>query len=223
MLLGLVSGIGTLAAGQHYLFASLAVFACGFGIPRWVLGFLKKWREKKFTREFATAIDMIVRSVKSGLPVNDALKVVSTEVPQPVGGEFALVLDNLKVGLTMEQALTRMYERMPTAEVNFFAIVMVIQQQAGGNLSEALSNLSSVLRDRKRLVGRIKAMSSEAKTGAMIIGSLPPFVLGATYITNRDYIMLLFTTDLGNLMLLGCAIWMSLGVLMMKKMVSFQY
>ena len=152
----------------------MAAFAGGFGLPRWTLKVLKNWREKAFTREFATAIDIIVRSVKSGLPVNEALKVASTEVPHPVGGEFNLLLENLKVGLTMEQALKRMYERMPTAEVNFFAIVMSIQQKSGGNLSEALTNLTGVLRDRKRLAGKIKAMSSEAKAGALIIGSLPP-------------------------------------------------
>lgn len=220
---GIAAGIGTFVSGQHFVFVFLAVFAGGIGLPRWTINILKGWREKAFTREFSTAIDIIVRSVKSGLPVNEALKVVSTEVPYPVGGEFNLLLENLKVGLTMEQGLNRMYERMPTSEVNFFAIVMVIQQKSGGNLSEALTNLTSVLRDRKRLAGKIKAMSSEAKAGALIIGSLPPGVLVMTYLSTPDYIMLLFNTDLGNLMLVACAIWMSLGVLVMKKMVSFKY
>ena len=221
--LGLAIGFGVFASGQSLLFVVLAAFAGGIGLPRWTLKVLKNWREKAFTKEFATAIDIIVRSVKSGLPVNEALKVASTEVPHPVGGEFKLLLENLKVGLTMEQALKRMYERMPTAEVNFFAIVMSIQQKSGGNLSEALTNLTGVLRDRKRLAGKIRAMSSEAKAGALIIGSLPPGVLLMVFLSTPDYLDPLFNTDLGNLMLVACAIWMSLGVLVMKKMVSFKY
>ena len=221
--LALGCGLAVLVYGQNPLFAALAAFAGGLGLPRWSLGFLKNRREKMFTREFATAIDIIVRSVKSGLPVNESLKVVSTEVPDPVGSEFHTLVENLKVGLTMEQALHRMFERMPTAEVNFFAIVMTIQQKSGGNLSEALTNLAGVLRDRKRLQGKIKAMSSEAKASAMIIGSLPPGVALLVYMSTPDYIALLFTTDLGNLMLMGCGVWMAIGILTMKKMVSFKY
>jgi tight adherence protein B len=218
-----VIGLGTLLYIQNPYFAALATFAGGFGLPRWTLGFLKNRREKFFTREFATAIDIIVRSVKSGLPVNEALKVVGDEVPDPVGSEFVTLVENLRVGLTMEQSLNRMYERMPTAEVNFFAIVMTIQQKSGGNLSEALTNLAGVLRDRKRLEGKIKAMSSEAKASAMIIGSLPPGVMLLVYLSTPDYISLLFTTNLGNLMLLGCGAWMAIGVLVMQRMVSFKY
>ncbi len=220
---GLVLGAITFIYGQHILFVLLAAFAGGLGIPRWGLAFLKGRREKAFTREFANGVDIIVRSVKSGLPVNEALKVVSEEIPQPVGGEFHLLVENLKVGLPMDQALARMYERMPTAEVNFFCIVVTIQTKSGGNLSEALTNLSNILRERKRMQGKIRAMSSEAKTGAMIIAALPPIVLLSVYMTNPDYISLLFTTDLGNLMLIGCGFWMTLGVLVMKKMVSFKY
>ena len=220
---GLALGAITLFYGQNPLFVVLAAFAGGLGLPRWGLTFLKNRREKAFTREFANGVDIIVRSVKSGLPVNEALKVVAEEIPQPVGGEFHLLVENLKVGLPMDQALTRMYERMPTAEVNFFCIVVTIQSKSGGNLSEALNNLSGILRERKRMQGKIKAMSSEAKTGAMIIAALPPIVLLSVYMTNPDYITLLFTTDLGNLMLIGCVFWMSIGVLVMKKMVSFKY
>jgi tight adherence protein B len=221
--LALVLGFGALIGGYGALVALLAAFAGGFGLPRWTLRFLKNRREKAFTREFATAIDVIVRSVKSGLPVNEALKVVSTEIPAPVGSEFLTLTENLKVGLTMEQGLKRMYERMPTPEVNFFGIVMAIQQKSGGNLSEALQNLAGVLRDRKRLQGKIRAMSSEAKASAMIIGSLPPGVALLVYLTTPDYIRLLFVTDLGNLMLIGCGIWMALGIFVMKQMVSFKY
>jgi tight adherence protein B len=209
--------------GTNIFFSLLAGFAAGAGVPRWVLNFLKNRREKAFTREFATAIDIIVRSVKTGLPVGEAMKVVSTEVPEPVAGEFKLLLEGQKVGVPMEQGLNRMFERMPTAEVNFFGIVMTIQQKSGGNLSEALSNLASVLRDRKRLQGKIRAMSSEAKASAMIIGSLPPAVMALVYFTTPDYIKLLFTTPMGNIMLICCGLWMVTGVLVMKRMVSFKY
>lgn len=222
-IVGLVLGAITFIYGQNLLFVVLAAFAGGLGLPRWGLIFLKNRREKAFTKEFANGVDIIVRSVKSGLPVNEALKVVAEEIPDPVGGEFHLLVENLKVGLPMDQALTRLYERMPTAEVNFFCIVVTIQSKSGGNLSEALNNLSGILRERKRMQGKIKAMSSEAKTGAMIIAALPPIVLLSVYMTNPDYISLLFTTDLGNLMLIGCGFWMTLGVLVMKKMVSFKY
>jgi tight adherence protein B len=202
---------------------ALAAFVVGVGLPRWILGFLTKRRQKKFTREFANAIDVIVRSVRSGLPTNEALKICAKEMPQPVSGEFSKLVESMKVGVTMEQALKRMYDAMPTAEVAFFSIVMTIQQKSGGNLSEALSNLSGVLRDRKRLQGKIKAMSSEAKASAMIIGSLPIVVMALVYFTTPDYIKLLFTERMGNLMLAGCAVWMGLGIAVMKKMISFKY
>lgn len=214
---------GCLITHQPTLVTVLAAFAVGLGLPRWVLRFLTKRRQKKFTLEFANAIDVIVRSVRSGLPTNEALKIVAKEMPQPVSGEFVKLVDQMKVGVTMEQALKRMYDAMPTSEVSFFAIVMSIQQKSGGNLSEALSNLSSVLRDRKRLQGKIKAMSSEAKASAMIIGSLPVVVMALVYFTTPDYIKLLFTERMGNLMLAGCAFWMACGIAVMKKMISFKH
>lgn len=222
-----ISGV-VAAAGAYFMtemlwVAPLAGFAFALGFPRWILAFLKGSREKKFTREFAPAIDTIVRSVKSGLPVNEALKVVASEISEPVRGEFKLLNEGLKVGVTMEDGLKRMYERMPTPEVNFFGIVMTIQQKTGGNLSEALSNLSTVLRDRKRMQGKIRAMSSEAKAGAMIIGSLPPGVAGLIYVTTPEYIQVMFDADIGKLMLMGCAVWMATGIFVMKKMVSFKY
>ncbi len=220
---GLIGGVGALVAVKALYAAPLAGFALALGLPRWILAFLKARREKAFTRELAPAIDTIVRSVKSGLPVNEALKLVGSEIPEPVAGEFRLLTEGLKVGVTMDEGLKRMYERMPTPEVNFFGTVMAIQQKSGGNLSEALGNLAGVLRDRKRLQGKIRAMSSEAKTGAMIIGSLPPGVMTLIYVSTPDYIMPLFQIKLGNLMLMGCVVWMSLGVLVMKKMISFKY
>jgi tight adherence protein B len=220
---GVVATVLTLYMVSIIWIAPIAGFAFTFGFPRWVLAFLKMQREKKFTNEFAPAIETIVRSVKSGLPVNEALKVVSTEIPEPVSGEFRNLVESLKVGVTMEDGLKRMHERMPTPEVNFFAIVMTIQTKTGGNLSEALSNLSTVLRDRKRMQGKIKAMSSEAKAGASIIGSLPPAVTGLIWISTPNYIQPMFDTQMGNLMLLGCGVWMASGIAVMKKMVSFKF
>jgi tight adherence protein B len=210
-------------AHQVWYIVLLGMFATGFGLPRWILSFLKNRREKRFTREFANAIDVIVRSVKTGLPVVEAMKVVSTEIPEPVASEFKQLIEGLKVGVTLEQGLKRMFERMPTAEVNFFGIVMTVQQKSGGNLSEALGNLALVLRDRKRLQGKIRAMSSEAKASAGIIGSLPPAVMALVYFSTPEYINLLFQVKLGNLMLLGCVVWMALGILVMKKMISFKF
>lgn len=223
MTAALVAAAAALATGQSFLVAALAAFAAGFGLPRWVLGFLRNRRLKKFTEEFANSIDVIVRSVRSGLPTIEALKIVAKEAPAPVGPEFSTLVEGLKIGVSLEQGLKRMFERIPTSEVSFFAIVMTIQQKSGGNLSEALSNLAGVLRDRKRLKGKIQAMSSEAKASALIIGSLPPGVMGLVYMSTPDYIMKLFTERLGNLMLLGCALWMSAGIFVMHKMISFKH
>ena len=208
---------------QSLLATLLVAIPVGLGLPRWILSFLKNRREKAFTAEFANAIDVIVRSVKSGLPTNEALKIVAREIPDPVGSEFYKLTESLKVGVAMDQGLKKMFDNMPTAEVSFFAIVMTIQQKSGGNLSEALSNLAFVLRDRKRLQGKIRAMSSEAKASAMIIGSLPPVVMGLVYMTSPLYISTLFTERMGNLMLLACVVWMCVGILVMRKMISFKH
>jgi tight adherence protein B len=226
----IVSGLVALGAvapcflsGQAWYAMLGAGFAAGFGLPRWVLGFLKARREKKFTDDFANAIDIIVRSVKSGLPANDALRLVASEFRDPLGGEFKLLVESMKVGVTLEQALKRMYDNMPTTEVGFFSTVMTIQQKSGGNLSEALGNLAGVLRDRKRLQGKIKAMSSEAKASALIIGSLPPGVMAIVYFTTPNYMMPLFTERFGNLLLAGCLVWMGLGIFVMRQMINFKH
>jgi tight adherence protein B len=220
---GVTAAVLAFVVVQWISAAILAGFAFSLGVPRWVLSFLKARRQKAFTKEFAPAVEAIVRSVKTGLPVNEALRLVGSEIPEPVGGEFRLLTDSLKLGITMEDGLKRMFDRMPTAEVNFFGIVMSIQQKSGGNLSEALSNLAGVLRDRKRLVNKIRALSSEAKAGAIIIGSMPPGVAIMVYITTPAYMKVLFTTDFGNLLLLGCGVWMALGIMVMKKMINIKY
>lgn len=220
---GLVTSIVVLLTGSPPLVSVGVGFIATFGIPRWVLGFLKKRRAAKFLNEFANAIDVIVRGVKSGLPVNDSFKVVGRESPDPVGPEFQQVVEGQRLGITLEQGLERMFERMPLAEVNFLTIVITIQKQTGGNLAEALGNLSVVLRDRKKMQGKIKAMSQEAKSSAAIIGALPIAIMTLTYMTNPEYIMLLWTERLGQIMLMGCATWMTIGVLVMKKMINFDF
>ena len=221
--LGFMAAFTAFVGGQAPLVIALAAFAVGLGFPRWTLSFLAARRRKRFTNNFATAVDVIVRSVRSGLPVNEAMRIVARESPEPVRSEFHKLVEGLKVGVTMEQGLARMRDSMPTSEVGFFAIVMTIQSKSGGNLSEALGNLSGVLRDRKRLEGKIKAMSSEAKASAGIIGSLPVAVMGLVYVTTPDYISLLFTEKMGNLLLAGCAFWIGLGCLVMRKMINFKH
>ena len=222
-ILGLMSFLLFLGMG-YQLMVSLGVgVVMGFGFPRWYLSRSINKRKKAFLREFTNAIDVIVRGVKSGLPLNDCLKVIASEASDPVGPEFRNIVEGLKVGVTLEDGLRRMYDRMPLPEVNFFQIVLTIQQKTGGNLSEALSNLSGVLRDRKRLQGKIQALSSEAKASAMIIGSLPIIVAFVVYLTTPDYIALLFTERFGNFLLMCCVIWMSVGIFVMRKMINFKF
>jgi tight adherence protein B len=154
--------------------------------------------------------------------VHDCLKIIAKECSEPLGPEFQRLVDNIGMGLTFEQALEKMYDRMPTPELRFFAIVMSIQAKAGGNLAEALGNLSAVLRSRKLMREKIKAMSSEATASAGIIGSLPPGVMLIVGLTTPAYMALMFTDPRGNIMLLGGGFWMGLGIFVMKKMINFK-
>lgn len=197
-------------------------FAVALGAPRWLLGMRIAAHQKKFIGQFADAIDIIVRGVKSGLPLNECLRVIARESPQPLAGEFQAVCDAVAMGVELPQALDRLYQQTPIQEVNFFNIVLNIQQRAGGNLSEALNNLSNVLRSRKLLREKIKALSSEAKASAMIIGSLPVIVMLLVYVTTPAYIMSLFTTDLGHLILLTAAVLMATGIFIMRSMINFK-
>jgi tight adherence protein B len=198
-------------------------FAGAFGLPRWMLSFLKKRREAKFLNGFPDAVDIIVRGVKAGLPLLDCMKMIATEAPEPLKTEFRVIVETQAVGMPLGEACNKLYERTPVPEANFFAIVISIQQKAGGNLSEALGNLSRVLRDRKKMKSKIRAMSQEAKASAGIIGALPVAVMTLVYITSPQYISLLFTEPLGNVMLAGSAAWMTMGVLVMKKMINFDF
>jgi len=193
-----------------------------FLLPGRVANFRLKRLQKQFTALFPDAIDVLVRGVRTGLPVGEGMRLVSRELPEPVATEFKLLTDATAVGVTLEDALQRMFNRMPLPEVNFFNIVLTIQKQTGGNLSEALGNLSTTLRDRKKLKLKIKALSSEAKASAMIIGSLP-FALGCVlYVVAPDYVGLLFTTSFGNMLLAGGLFWMSVGVFVMYTMIDIE-
>ena len=226
----IVSGILAIAAfaaamlaGGGPLGAVGMAFAAGFGLPRWMLSFLKKRREKAFLRALPDAVDVIVRGIKAGLPLFESLKVVAADSPEPLRSEFMAIIETQAIGMPLGDACGRLFERMPVPEANFFGIVISIQQKSGGNLSEALGNLSKVLRDRKKMAEKIQAMSMEAKASAGIIGSLPPIVMLLVYLTTPDYISLLWTHPTGQLMLVGCVTWMSIGILVMKKMINFDF
>jgi len=221
--LGLACFAGTLFMGGGLIGAAGLAFAGGFGLPRWTLGYLKKRREKAFLRALPDAVDVIVRGIKAGLPLFESIKVVAADAPEPLKGEFLSIIETQAIGMPLGEACSRLYERMPLPEANFFGIVIAIQQKSGGNLSEALGNLSKVLRDRKKMAEKIQAMSMEAKASAAIIGSLPPIVMLLVYLSTPDYISLLWTHPTGQLMLVGCVIWMSCGIFVMKKMINFDF
>jgi tight adherence protein B len=222
-ILGVIFFGGAMFVGGGLLGAVGLAFAGGFGLPRWLLAFLKKRREQAFLKALPDAVDVIVRGIKAGLPLFESLKVVASDSPEPLRGEFLQIIETQTIGIPLGEACTRLYERMPLPEANFFGIVVAIQQKSGGNLSEALGNLSKVLRDRKKMAEKIQAMSMEAKASAAIIGSLPVIVLILVYLTTPDYISILWTDGMGQLMLLGCVIWMSMGILVMKKMINFDF
>jgi tight adherence protein B len=198
-------------------------FAAGFGLPRWSLSFLKKRREKNFLKALPDAVDVIVRGIKAGLPLFDSIKVVAADAPEPLKSEFLAIIETQAVGMPLGEACSRLFERIPLPETNFFGIVIAIQQKSGGNLSEALGNLSKVLRDRKKMAEKIQAMSMEAKASAAIIGSLPPAVMVLVYLSTPDYIAVLWTHPMGRLMLAGSLLWMSCGIFVMKKMINFDF
>jgi len=215
--------LAMLLAVRNPLIALGAGFAAGVGLPRWVVGFLAGRRIKKFTEHFSDAMDIIVRGIKSGLPVHDCLKIIGKESPEPLSGEFRRLVESIGMGQSMGDALEKMYERMPTHELRFFAIVLAIQAKTGGNLAEALNNLSTVLRARKMMREKIKALSSEAIASSFIIGSLPPGVVVLITVTTPSYMAPMFSDPRGHLMLLGAAFWMAMGIFVMRKMINFKF
>ncbi len=197
--------------------------AGGFGFPRWVVNFLIKRRFKKFLYEFPGAVDIIIRGVKAGLPLTQCVAIIAGESPEPVRSEFRRILEAQSIGLSIGESCDRMAESMPVAEANFFSIVVNLQQMSGGNLSEALGNLSRVLRDRKKMRLKVNAMSAEAKASAGIIGALPFLVCGLVYLSSPEYLSLLFTHTTGRIVLAGSACWMAIGIVAMRKMIQFDF
>ncbi|WEX75057.1 type II secretion system F family protein [Sinorhizobium numidicum] len=212
----LLLGLGTFATLGFAIAGALL-------LPYIYVNAKRKARFKRFGAEFPNAVDVIVRGLKAGLPMTDCLRVIAAEAQEPVKGEFVTIAQDQTLGIPVDEAVQRMCERIPLPEANFFAIVIAIQSRTGGSLAEALGNLSKVLRERKKMAGKIKAMSAEAKSSAGIIGALPFFVAGAVYLTSPDYIALLFTTLIGKIVLGGCALWMSIGTFIMRKMINFDF
>jgi tight adherence protein B len=221
--LGVSLAIVMLAMHAAPLVCLGAGFVGGMGLPRWFISMLSKRRSKKFTEEFPNAVDVIVRGIKSGLPIHDCLRVIASESPQPLAGEFQFLIENMGLGLSIEQALEKVYARMPTNELRFFSIVLSIQSKTGGNLAEALGNLSAVLRARKLMREKIKAMSGEAVASAVIIGCLPPGIMILVLLVTPGYMMPMFTDPRGHIMMLGGVTWMAMGIFVMRKMINFKF
>ena len=221
------AGLGAFAAVAAFIGAGEPIAAiliaaiAGLGLPNWVLSFLRKRRIKRFIEEFPNAIDIIVRGIKSGLPVGDCIRIIASEAREPLKGEFRSIIEAQSLGLSVSDAVGRLAKRMPIQETNFFVIVIQIQQKAGGNLSEALGNLSRVLRERKKMKAKVSAMSMEAKASAVIIGSLPFIVALMVHMASPGFLTPLFSTQSGHMMLLGSAFWMTCGIVMMKSMINF--
>jgi tight adherence protein B len=220
--------VGLVAASVSMLFGVPVFGAIPIGLiaffvlPRLVLKFKAHRRRKNFTAYFSGAIDVIVRGIRSGLPVGECLAIIAREIPNPVGHEFRLLVEGQKIGIPLNELLRRGQERISTSESRFFAIVLQIQQQTGGNLGDTLENLTEVLRERKKMRDKVQALSSEAKSSAGIIGSLPFAVGTMVAIVSPDYILLLFTEPLGLALIGAGAIWMAIGVLVMWKMINFE-
>ncbi|MGA0533073.1 type II secretion system F family protein [Hansschlegelia sp. KR7-227] len=203
--------------------AAAAAFAGGLGAPRWLISFLKNRRINKFLTELPNGVEVILRGLKAGLPLGDCIRIVANEAQEPVKTEFRKIVEEQSVGVPLSEAVAKLYERMPVPEANFFGIVIAIQSKAGGSLSDALGNLAKVLRDRKRMKQKIQALSMEAKASASIIGALPLVTIAGISLANPKYMELMWTTDLGRVMLVGSALWMLTGILVMKKMINFNF
>ncbi|MEK1888071.1 MAG: type II secretion system F family protein [Phyllobacterium sp.] len=220
---GIIVALLGLFLGSPLYLAPGLLLAGVFGLPRWFVYYRRGRRVKAFLKEFPNSIDVIVRALRSGLPLNDGIRLIAQEAQEPVRAEFRRMVDGQQVGISIPESSMRMSEYMPCPEASFFGIVIQIQSQAGGNLSEALGNLSRVLRDRKKMAAKVQALSMEAKASAYIIGSLPFAVALLVYLSSPGYIMVLFTTDTGHV-IMGCAaVWMSLGIIVMKKMINFKF
>lgn len=205
-----------------FLLAVLAGLMAGIGLPHAYVGRLITKRVAAFNTRFPDAIDLLVRGLKSGLPVTETFQVVSQELPGPVGEEFKGVIERIRIGNTMEAALQESAEVLGTAEFQFFCITIAIQRETGGNLAETLANLSDVLRKRAQMKLKIRAMSSEAKASAYIVGALPFFVFGVVWMMNPEYLAGFFSEQRLMIAGIGGLVWMSIGAFIMKKMISFE-
>jgi tight adherence protein B len=227
MIMSGISGLAVavlmyVATGSLYIALPASIIGL-FGVPSFMLARLRKRRINKFVNEFPNAIDIIVRGVRAGLPLGDCMRIIAAEAAEPVRSEFRLIAETQAMGLSLTEAVDRVAQRIPVTETNFFAIVISIQAKAGGNLSEALGNLSRVLRERKKMKGKIGAMSMEAKASAAIIGAVPFVVVGLLYASSPTYISLLWTTTHGKIVSGIALAWMGIGIAMMKKMISFDF
>jgi len=218
--LGIAGLIGSVIIEAPPLAIPAIGIAAGVGLPKLALKRMASKRQNEFTKHFAEAIDVITRGIRSGLPVGECLAIISREFQGPVGEEFTMVIEGQKLGMTLDDILERALRRIPTPEFKFFAIVLQIQKQTGGNLADTLENLSDVLRDRKRMKDKIKALSSEAKSSAAIIASLPFFVLGMLSLVNPAYVATLFTEGI-HLVFIGLGM-MAVGIFVMAQMINFE-
>jgi tight adherence protein B len=222
--LGTLFTVATLAAtqGLPFLLSSLLGLFAGVGLPHFIVGRLIAGRLKAFNVNFPDAIELMVRGLRSGLPITETLGIVASELGGPVGVEFRLVSDRMKIGRTMDAALQETADRLGTPEFQFFVITLNIQRETGGNLAETLSNLADVLRKRAQMKLKIRAMSSESKASAMIVGALPFIVFTLVYMLNPDYMGGFFTEERLIVAGIGALVWMGIGVAVMAKMVNFE-
>lgn len=209
-------------SGQKPHIILLVGFTALFGFPRFVLKKKIQRRQKKFLEDFADALEAMVRLLKAGMPVSEAIAMASREFTGPIGEEMARIYDAQKIGVSLQEAVLEASRRMPITEMQMFATGISIQAQTGSSLSEVLTNLARVIRSRFRLKRKVQALSAEAKASAMIIGSLPFLIGGGMYLINGDYIMMLFNRPLGQAWLIGSAVWMTIGVLVMRAMINFK-
>lgn len=220
--LGVVAFGAALVAGVGVVAALLAMTTMGLGAPRLYLSRKIKRRMKAFVDAFPDAVDVVVRGIQSGLPLGECMNIISTEAQPPVSHEFRDIMESMRLGLPLAEAMERATKRIPVPEFRFFGIVLSIQAETGGNLAETLSNLSGILRARKKMKGKVLAMAAEARTTAMVIGCLP-FLMGMLlFVTSPDYITVLFTDALGQIMIAAGITSMAIGVLVMSKMVNFK-
>jgi tight adherence protein B len=217
-----VVAIGLMAKGAPFILSFLLGIFFGIGGPHFAIGRMIKRRINKFNTNFPDAIELMVRGLRSGLPITETLGIVAGEIPGPVGVEFRIVSDKMKIGRTMEAALQDTADRLGTPEFQFFVITLAIQRETGGNLAETLSNLADVLRKRAQMKLKIRAMSSESKASAYIVGSLPFIVFGLVYMMNPTYMGHFFTDQRLIVAGIGGMVWMGIGGLIMAKMVNFE-